>query len=75
MRLLLVEDDIGLAEVLAEALSDYGYAVDMVHDGEMGWEQASREDYSSILLDINLPKLNGLNYVSVCVLMVISCQF
>ncbi len=60
MRLLLVEDDIGLAEVLAEALSDYGYAVDMVHDGEMGWEQASREDYSSILLDINLPKLNGI---------------
>ena len=60
MRLLLVEDDIGLAEVLAEALSDYGYAVDMVHDGEMGWEQASREDYSTILLDVNLPKLNGI---------------
>ncbi len=60
MRLLLVEDDIGLAEVLAEALSDYGYAVDMVHDGEIGWEQASREDYSTILLDVNLPKLNGI---------------
>ena len=60
MRLLLVEDDIGLAEVLAEALSDYGYAVDIVHDGEMGWEQASREDYSTILLDVNLPKLNGI---------------
>lgn len=60
MRLLLVEDDIGLAEVLTEALNDYGYAVDMVHDGEMGWEQASREDYSTILLDINLPKLNGI---------------
>ena len=60
MRLLLVEDDIGLAEVLAEALSDYGYAIDIVHDGEMGWEQASREDYSTILLDVNLPKLNGI---------------
>ena len=60
MRLLLVEDDIGIAEVLAEALNDYGYAVDTVHDGEMGWEQASREDYSTILLDINLPKLNGI---------------
>ncbi|MGB5631781.1 MAG: response regulator transcription factor [Waterburya sp.] len=60
MRLLLVEDDTGLAEVLAEALSDYGYAVEIVHDGEMGWEQASREDYCAILLDVNLPKLNGL---------------
>ncbi len=60
MRLLLVEDDIGVAEVLAEALEDYGYAVDIVHDGEMGWEQASREDYSTILLDVNLPKLNGI---------------
>lgn len=60
MRLLLVEDDIGLAEVLAEALEDYGYAIDIVHDGERGWEQASREDYSTILLDVNLPKLNGI---------------
>ncbi|MGF1542300.1 MAG: response regulator transcription factor [Pleurocapsa sp.] len=60
MKLLLVEDDIGLAEVLTEALGDYGYAVDFVHDGEMGWEQATRENYSTILLDINLPKLNGI---------------
>ena len=60
MRLLLVEDDIGLADVLAEALSDYGYAVDVVHDGEMGWEQATREDYCTILLDVNLPKLDGI---------------
>jgi DNA-binding response OmpR family regulator len=60
MRLLLIEDDISLAEVLAEALSDYGYTVDVVHDGEMGWEQAIREDYRTILLDVNLPKLNGI---------------
>ena len=60
MRILLVEDDIGLAEVLAEALGDYGYAVDVVYDGEMGWEQATREDYSTILLDVNLPKLDGI---------------
>ena len=60
MRILLVEDDIGLADVLAEALGDYGYAVDVVHDGEMGLEQATREDYSTILLDVNLPKLDGI---------------
>jgi DNA-binding response OmpR family regulator len=61
MRLLLVEDDIGLAEILAEALSDYGYAVDVVHDGEMAWEQAIGDDYCLILLDINLPKLDGIS--------------
>ena len=60
MRLLLIEDDIGLADVLAEALSDYGYAVDVVHDGLMGWQQATREDYCAILLDVNLPKLDGI---------------
>lgn len=60
MRILLVEDDFVLSEVLAEALSDYGYAVDVVHDGEIGLEQAIREDYSIILLDVNLPKLDGI---------------
>lgn len=60
MRILLIEDDISLAEVLAEALGDYGYAVDIVHDGEMGLEQGMREDYSAILLDVNLPKLDGI---------------
>ncbi|ELS00385.1 response regulator with CheY-like receiver domain and winged-helix DNA-binding domain [Xenococcus sp. PCC 7305] len=60
MRLLLIEDDICLAEVLVESLSDYGYIVDVVHDGEMGWEQAIRGNYSTILLDVNLPKLNGI---------------
>ncbi|GAB4537572.1 MAG: hypothetical protein Tsb0014_26460 [Pleurocapsa sp.] len=82
MRLLLVEDDIGLAEVLAEALGDYGYAVDIVHDGEMGWIQASREDYSLILLDVNLPKLNGIelckrlrfNGHTVPILMITACD-
>ncbi len=60
MRLLLIEDDIGLAKILAEALINYGYVVDVVHDGLMGWEQATREDYCVILLDVNLPKLDGI---------------
>ncbi|BAU66166.1 two-component transcriptional regulator [Stanieria sp. NIES-3757] len=61
MKLLLVEDDINLAEVLAEALKDYGYAIDIVNDGELGWEQAISEDYSTILMDVNLPKLDGIS--------------
>ena len=60
MRLLLIEDDIALASVLSETLSQYGYVVDVVHDGEMGWEQAIREDYRTVLLDVNIPKLDGI---------------
>ncbi|WP_017327225.1 response regulator transcription factor [Synechococcus sp. PCC 7336] len=63
MRLLLVEDDIRLVEVLAEALQDYSYVVDVVGDGEAGLDQAIREEYSLILLDVMLPKLDG---VSLC---------
>ena len=60
MKLLLVEDDISLAAVVAEALEDSGYVVDIAHDGEAGWYQATEEDYSLILLDFMLPKLDGI---------------
>ncbi|MBW4621179.1 MAG: response regulator transcription factor [Cyanosarcina radialis HA8281-LM2] len=60
MRLLLVEDDFRLAEVVAEALSDYGYVVDVVSDGETGLEQARLAEYSIILTDVMLPKLDGI---------------
>ena len=63
MRLLLVEDDARLAEVLAEALESYSYVVDVVGDGEAGLDRACWEEYSLILLDVMLPKLDG---VSVC---------
>ena len=63
MRILLVEDDVRLAKVVVEALSDYGYVVDAVPDGESGWDQSQREDYSILLLDVMLPKLDG---VSLC---------
>jgi len=60
MRLLLVEDD----EVLAQALSNYlaaqHYAIDIVTDGEIGWRFAQAITYDLIVLDVNLPKLNGL---------------
>ena len=63
MRILLVEDDFRLAEVVVEALSDYGYVVDAALDGESGWKQSRQEDYSVILLDVMLSKLDG---VSLC---------
>ena len=82
MRILLIEDDIALAYILTESLSQYGYAVDVVHDGVMGWEQATREDYSVILLDVNIPKLDGIqlcqslrsNGYTVPILMMTACD-
>jgi DNA-binding response OmpR family regulator len=59
MRILLVEDDIRLAETLAEALTDQRYIVDFVADGEAGWHQANVLDYDMLLLDVMLPELDG----------------
>lgn len=60
MKLLLVEDDFSLAEVLAEALKDYGYVIDIVEDGQLAWEQVLSEEYSTILMDVDLPKMDGI---------------
>ncbi|NJK29784.1 MAG: response regulator transcription factor [Acaryochloris sp. SU_5_25] len=60
MKLLLVEDDERIAEALAEDLSDQHYAVDIAHDGEMGWELLAAFTYDLVLLDVMLPKMDGI---------------
>lgn len=61
MRILLVEDDECFAAALAEALSDQWYVVDVAKDGEVGWAQAQALNYDLILLDVMLPKLDGIS--------------
>lgn len=61
MRILLVEDDLRLAETLAEALTDQRYVVDVVSDGEAGWEQVKVLNYDLMLLDLMLPELDGMS--------------
>jgi DNA-binding response OmpR family regulator len=61
MRILLVEDDIRLAETLAEALMDQRYVVDIATDGEAGWHQTKALDYDLLLLDVMLPELDGIS--------------
>jgi DNA-binding response OmpR family regulator len=61
MRILLVEDDVRLAETLAEALTDQRYAVDLVTDGEAAWVQAKSLSYDLLLLDVMLPELDGIS--------------
>ncbi|MBT9315082.1 response regulator transcription factor [Leptothoe spongobia] len=61
MRILLVEDDLQLGEGLTEALTDEGHVVDWVTDGEMGWIQATDLTYDLMVLDVMLPKINGIH--------------
>ncbi|MBW4679201.1 MAG: response regulator transcription factor [Microcoleus vaginatus WJT46-NPBG5] len=60
MKILLVEDDVRLGEALAEAITDQRYTVDVVTDGEAGWQQVTAVDYDLLLLDVMLPKLDGI---------------
>ncbi|MGB3534297.1 MAG: response regulator [Microcoleaceae cyanobacterium] len=62
MRILLVEDDRALAEGLQKALSEQHYLVDLAPDGETGWEYAEALGYDLILLDLLLPKLDGIHF-------------
>ena len=60
MRILLVEDDKQLTESLTEALAVQRYVVDSVSDGETAWEKTQASIYDLILMDITLPKLDGI---------------
>ncbi|TRZ40232.1 DNA-binding response regulator [Niallia circulans] len=60
MRILIVEDEVGLAEALAQILNKNNYYVDIVHDGETGLDYILTGIYDLILLDIMLPELDGI---------------
>jgi len=60
MRILVVEDNLELAEVLRELLVEEGFAVDVSVDGEDGLWRATTVDYDAAVLDILLPKVDGL---------------
>jgi two-component system OmpR family response regulator len=60
MRLLVIEDDRDLNRQLVTALSEAGYAVDRAYDGEEGHFLGDTEPYDAVVLDIGLPKLDGI---------------
>ncbi|MED1057747.1 response regulator transcription factor [Bacillus mycoides] len=60
MRILVVEDELDLQEAIAEGLRIEGYAVDTCSNGEDAYELAYVENYDLIILDVNLPKMDGL---------------
>jgi DNA-binding response OmpR family regulator len=59
-RILIIEDEEGLAEFLELELKYEGYEVEVAYDGRQGLELATKQDYHVILLDLMLPGLNGI---------------
>lgn len=61
MRILLAEDDTALAGFVRKGLEAESYAVDVSADGEQARALASELDYDLIVLDLNLPRLDGVS--------------
>lgn len=60
MKLLLVEDEPGIGQVVKQGLEEAKYQVDWATDGEKGLEMGTENTYNAILLDLMLPKMDGL---------------
>ena len=59
MRILLVEDEKKVADIIVRGLKAERFAVDVCHDGQSGWESADTYNYDLIILDLMLPGLTG----------------
>jgi len=59
MKILLLEDDIILSEILFEHLSEQGFLVDLTYDGEDAYDKILSNAYDLLLFDVNVPTLNG----------------
>lgn len=64
MRILVVEDNLRLADTLADALRAENYMVDIANDGLQGYEDAASGIYDILILDLMLPKMNGYEVLS-----------
>ena len=64
MRLLYAEDEVSMSEAVTEILTYHKYTVDAVYDGEEALQYAMTDNYDGIILDIMMPKLNGIEVLS-----------
>jgi DNA-binding response OmpR family regulator len=60
MTILVIEDEVKLTEILKKALLTERYTVDVAYDGEEGFNKALKSNYTLIILDLMLPKMDGL---------------
>ena len=63
MRILVVEDEKHLNRIISEAVEDEGYSVDSCYNGVEALEYLACADYDVIILDVMMPKMNGLELV------------
>lgn len=63
MKVLLLEDDLILNEIIEEFLQEQGFIVDLAYDGEMASSLAYENLYDLLILDVNVPKLNGFDFL------------
>nr|WP_184551064.1 response regulator transcription factor [Mucilaginibacter sp. FT3.2] len=61
MHILIIEDDERVASVIKRGLAEAGHEVSVAYDGQMGQKLALQDDYDVIIMDIILPKINGLD--------------
>jgi len=63
LNILIVEDDLHLAEALKQIVEEQNYIADVVHDGMDGLYYAANNEYDVIILDVMLPKMNGYDVI------------
>lgn len=63
VRILLVEDDLKIASFVLKGMREAGFAIDHAADGEVGFYMAVTEPYDAAIIDLMLPKLNGLSII------------
>ncbi|HBF46114.1 MAG TPA: DNA-binding response regulator, partial [Shewanella frigidimarina] len=68
-RILLIDDDIGLSDLLSQLLELEGFVLTQAYDGEQGLMMAQQQDFDLILLDVMLPQLNGFDVLSAFLLL------
>jgi DNA-binding response OmpR family regulator len=59
-RILIVEDDVSLGKFLSRALQQKLFSVDVSLDGEVAWEALQNTTYDLVILDLNLPRIDGM---------------
>ena len=59
-KILLVEDEINIASFIERGLKEFGHSVTVCHDGDTGWKILQDKPFDLLILDIIMPKINGM---------------
>ena len=59
-KILLAEDEVNIASFIERGLKEFGHSVTVCHDGNTGWRILQEEPFDLVILDIIMPKINGL---------------